>query len=303
MSDQDSTRSTFTRSIELAAYLIDEPFLKGVDTFVRESCSGLSDGSKPLSLSCMVQTTDDGSCTFNSIDELLSHFARSRELIRELRLDYRAERGERIEITFPPQKVVDFSAYGDSPKFHFLADGLARELRRSDANFHWLARTLAFSRVPRRILASLIPLVSWLLLLAVGYYFHAKKVGVDVDPKLLYDDNTYYQDVERAIKSESTDEKLNILLRGELKNFRNVTVVIGQIKRQIAVLSIALLLIAAGLLAIRSISSAYPRSFFAIGHGVERLRKLERKREIWIVGVVIAFIINLAAGLLVAFAL
>jgi hypothetical protein len=292
--ENTNARSSYRRRVELEAFVIDELRLRRIDGFVLESWPGAK-------LSCTARGEANDVITVESVDKLLKHFETRHEQISELHLGYETSNDEQLEISFSRGGSISFSAYADSSKFQFISDGLTRELERCDAQFHTVVRYFAFSSGPRFILVPLSCLVSFFLASMIAYYFHARDVGVDVDPALIYSDNAYYQEVARAIKSGSYDEKLNTLLKGHLAHFENVSDVLERTKHRIAGSSIILVICIAALLALRSFSSAYPRAQFAIGFGVERLRRLERKREVWIVGVALAFAINLAAGFLLAF--
>lgn len=295
----DDTRSTFSRELKLLGYVVDEPALRRVDAYSTQALAKELEADANITQSCVASTKNEGSAKFESVDALIAHFAESREIIKDLRIDYQTAK-QRIEVFFDGDGTIKFSAYGPAPEFHFVAEGLDRVLKQCDPDYHWLARMIAFSRKPRRLLAFFIPLLSVVLLSQSFYYFYATRIGVDINPALLYEDNTYYQDVERAIESPSLEDKLDTLLKGELKGFTNVTQVLETTQLVIGALVAALVVLGLGIAALRSFSNAYPRAFFAIGLANQQLSKLERKREVWAIGVAIAFAVNLVAGSIVA---
>jgi hypothetical protein len=126
-------------------------------------------------------------------------------------------------------------------------------------------------------------------------------VGVNIDPSLIPSGNTYFQEVEQALKSDSLSRKLDVLLMAQLRSFRNVQDVLDLLEGLIVFSLIALSIIAVSMLLLRVIARLYPLSFFAFGHQREVLSKLQHKREIWGVAVLLAFIVNVIAGLLITF--
>lgn len=300
MSDTEH-RSTFSTEVELVGYVVDEPALARLDRYLKSSLLGDTSGTDDIDVLCVTSGPEDKSSSFHGIDELINHYQLTRETIHDLRLDYSCERG-RIEIFFESDGTVEMSAYGPTRDFHFVSEGLVREIKGLAPEYNWPAKLFGFSRLPRRLLISLVPFVSFFLLSQVVYYYYATNIGVDVSAELLYDDNSYYQDVERAIRSSEVDVKLDVLLRGQLKGFTNVSEVLVRTRFLIIGAVAALIAVFACATGLKSYASAYSRSFFAVGLAVDRLRALERKREIWVVGVAIALIVNIVAGLIVAFA-
>ena len=53
-------------------------------------------------------------------------------------------------------------------------------------------------------------LLSWVLFINIGYYLYALNVGADIDPSLIPSWNSYYKEVEYAIKSEDISRKIHI---------------------------------------------------------------------------------------------
>jgi hypothetical protein len=293
--------STVSREVEIIGYVLDEPSLRRMDEYARASLSNDSAGDSPIELDCVASTKNSITLHFKSVKMLLDHFSRTKDLIKELGLDYQVSNAGRINIFFHDDVRIRFIAYGPTPNSEFIAEGLTRELKNCDPHYNWLARLLAFSWAPQWWLTFLIVPLSFFLLAEGFYYVYASRIGVNVDSSLLYEGNTYYQDVERAITSSSIEDKLDVLLKGHLKGFTNVSAVLENTQVLIGTAAIALFGMVLLLVALRSYSSAYARAFFALGLGTEQLRRLERKRDIWVIAVAIAFVVNLVAGLLVAF--
>lgn len=297
---EENNKSSFSRNVSIQGSVIDEPTLRRIDEYSQTALRENQTDTTSLEIVCVASDPDGNVSKFESLDELLGHYSRVREKIRDLRIDYRSPQG-RIEVFFGQDGDIDVTAYGPVKDFHFVSEGIARELKNCDPGYNWLAKFLAFSRTPRRFLGTLILPLSLFLLYQIYYYYYAIQIGVDVDPGLLYEGNSYYQDVENAIKSDDLSLKLDTLLKGQLKGFTNVSEVLESTQFNMGASAVSLVLVIVFIILLRSFSNAYPRSFFAIGLGVEALSKLERKRDIWIAGVGIAFMVNLIAGLLVAF--
>lgn len=280
---------------------MDEPSLRRIDTYVRNSLGENGDESAPTELDCLISTYDGATFRFKSIDMLLDHCSKTRDLIKNLDLNFRATDIGRINIYFQDAGVVRFTVSGSAQNTEFMAEGLTREIKNCGPSHNWLIRLLAFSRSPGEWLTILLVMISLFLLWEIPYYFYADRVGVDINPSLLHDGNLYYRDVEHAIQSSSIEEKLNVLLKGQLKNFTNVSAVLKSTQIRIGAGAAVLVGIVFLLFALRSYSSAYPRAYFSLGLATDHLHRLERKRDIWTIGVGLAFVVNLVAGIVVAF--
>lgn len=135
----------------------------------------------------------------------------------------------------------------------------------------------------------------------IGYYFYAKNVGVNIDPTIIPDGNTFYQEVEKALKSDSLSRKIDVLLISNLKDFTNVQDILERQKRYIGILLFSLTIILIAFFVLKTFSNLYPLALYSFGRQKEFLTKLRRKRDIWEVGVLLAFIVNIIAGLVIAF--
>lgn len=296
----ENNKSSFSRKVSIQGSVIDEATLRGIDEVSKTALGEDQRDAALVKIACVASDSDGNVSKFDSLEELLNHYRRVRDRIHDLRIDYRSPQG-RIEVFFDHDGEIDLTAYGPTRDFHFVSEAIVRELRNCDPGYNWLAKFLAFSKTPRRILGTLILPLSFFLLFQIYYYYSATQIGVNVDPGLLYEGNSYYQDVENAIKTDDLSTKLDTLLKGQLKGFTNVSEVLEDTQYTIGASAVSLVVVLVLILLLRSFSNAYPRSFFAIGLGIETLSKLERKREIWVAGVGIAFMVNLIAGFVVAF--
>ena len=109
---------------------------------------------------------------------------------------------------------------------------------------------------------------------------YAKNAGVDIaDIGIVPDGNTYYKNVEDAIKDDDLNLKINTLLMGELKGFSNVTDIISRYTIYIRYVSIATIIVLLLFIVIRHISNLYPLTSFEIGDEIEKLKKIKRKEN------------------------
>lgn len=297
---EDNITSSFSRKILIQGSIIEEQTLRKLDDDSRKALHENPTDNSDLTIALIVTETDGNKSKFESLEKFLGYYHSVRNQIQDLRLDYSSSRG-RIDIFFDRDGEIVVSSYGPAKEFHFVSDGILRELKHCDPQYNWLVKLLAFSQTPRKLLSFFILPLSLMILFLIYYYFYAVQIGVDVDPALLYQDNSYLHDVEQAIKSDDISTKIDTLLRGQLKGFTNVSEVLEDTKYMIGVLAITIMIIIVIVTSLRYFSKLYPRTFFAIGQGAVTLTKLERKREIWTVTIGIAFIVNLIAGILVAF--
>ncbi|HEV7680766.1 MAG TPA: hypothetical protein VGO68_01490, partial [Pyrinomonadaceae bacterium] len=204
-----------------------------------------------------------------------------------------------INIVFEQNGEIRRSAYGREPDFQFNVDRLDTVIRECDPDYAWPIRTLVFRDFVKKLFTWLLAVVSLILLGQLAFYAYGRKVGVNVDPAIIPSGYSYYQDVERAIKSNDTNTKLNVLLQGQVQGFENIRDILDATKWRIAFLSIALIIVAALNLIRRGIVRLYPLSCFAFGHQKQVLARLQRKRELWFIVIALGFVVNVVAGLLV----
>ena len=155
--------STVSREVEIIGYVLDEPSLRRIDEYARASLSNDSAGDFPIELDCVATTKDGITLHFKSVEMLLGHFSRVKDLIKELGLDYQVRTVGRINVFFHDNGKIRFTAYGPAPNSEFVAEGLTRELKNCDPHYNWLAGLLAFSPGPKLGLAFLIVLLSFFL--------------------------------------------------------------------------------------------------------------------------------------------
>jgi hypothetical protein len=196
---------------------------------------------------------------------------------------------------------IGVSAYSNALDFQFHIDRLFREIQKCKQEYSWFVRKFIIERdLPRNVLNWLF-ICSFLLLFFAGYYFYALKVGVNIDPTFIPSGNEYFQEVEQAIRSDDIARKLDVLLLSQLKGFTNVQDVL-QRQQTLIIFTLIVLAIAVVLYFLaRFVENLYPTAFFEFEPQKKILVDIQRKRDIVWAGIVIGFIVNVIAGLIIAF--
>ncbi|HKO62280.1 MAG TPA: hypothetical protein VJV03_14040 [Pyrinomonadaceae bacterium] len=301
MADSDNPSIEIHRSFNMPGYVLDAPILRRIDAVCRESVSQKStNGARDLEFICYETTADDQMISFESLDVLIKHLDGGTTDPEILTIQYSQPERAGIHLDFLKKGQVHLVAYSKSLEFRFNIEQLSREIRRSDQEYGWAIRTFIFKPYLVRTVKLLLVLVSVFLLANSAYYLYARKVGVNIDPNVIPKGNEYAVQVEEAIKTQDTAEKLNVLLVGQLQYFTNVRDVLMRQERIIiaSVAMIVVLIISIGLR--KMLVNLYPLSFFAFETQKPALIKLVRKREILGVAVIIGFVVNLVAGLVIA---
>jgi len=300
-----SSNLTITRiseDFDIPGYVVDSEILHRIDAIAREAVAGTEDPRMAdLEVEYSVTTEAGVELKFETIDSLEARLNSEPKQLESVSLEYRVPLEVGISLVFESKGEIGLSAFGDAPDFQFNIDRLTRELRRCDQEYGWLVRTFVFPARVRMLLAMLLFPVSFYLLFHIGYYLYALNVGVNIDPSLIPSGYTYFQEVEKALKSDSIARKLDVLLLAQLRDFKNVQDILEREERLVVLSLIALAIIVVLSALLRSIARLYPLSFFAFGRQKEVLSKLQRRREIWGVAVLLGFIVNIIAGLIVAF--
>ncbi len=244
---------------------------------------------------------EDGSVfQFHSIEEVLDHPNTPPEVIEGLRISRLGDEGRKVEVELDNSGEIIIDACGSPHIVEGVVHTLGQHLRALDQQFSGLVKTFVLRNRPRRLAIRLIALAASMLLLLLGYYLYSLNVGVDVSPDLISPGMTYFQRVEEAIHSQDLSEKLDVLLLSQYRGFMNVTDFLQLLRSlMIACLLIVLILGSAAWIS-RHLKRYFPPSFFAIGHQKEQLVRIEKKRELWIAGIIVGFVVNIIAGILVA---
>jgi hypothetical protein len=281
--------------------VIDSDILKRVDEISKQAVtSGIEIVSGRLQFAYWITITNKDMVRFDQIDSLINYIESEPIKVESISLQYIVRDQAGISLAFQQKGKIELSAYSNTLDFQFNIDQLTREIQRSDQEYNWFVRTFVFHSQTRRLLTSLFLLLSLGLLMNISYYVYALKVGVNIDPQLIPSGNSYFQEVEAAIKSDDASRKLNVLLLSQLRGFTNVQDILRRKEQIVVFLLTALVITLIFLWGLISVTRIYPASFFAFGDQKKILVKLHRKRDIWAVAVVIGLIVNVLAGIIVA---
>jgi hypothetical protein len=128
------------------------------------------------------------------------------------------------------------------------------------------------------------------------------QIGVDIDPSLIPKGNEAYKRVGNALHSADANEKLNALLQAQLTNFTNARDYAASLRKGLIACFVILLISSIFLLVLNKLNKIYPKMFFAIGRNRDVYERYQSQRQIWVVAIVIGFLINVIAGLIVTYA-
>lgn len=288
-----------SKTISMPGYVINKGILLKVDEIAINTVKTDSDSDPEVFYTlrdedhCEIQITN-----LSDIDQLREN---TEKKISSVTLKYEVVKQAGLTISFQDDGDVEVSGYSQAVDFDYRIDQIIRELKICKQDYNWLESNFAVSGKLKRLLLKLLSLLFFSLVALSLYMFYAKGVGVDIsDARLVPEGNAYYQEVENAIKGGDVTKKLDTLLMAQLKGFSNVTDIIARTSVQIKYVSIATIIVLILFLAVKNISNLYPLAYFELGDGISNLIKIKRKREIWGVVVILGFIVNITAGLLVA---
>lgn len=202
---------------------------------------------------------------------------------------------------FQSDGLVETKAFSDSPDLQFDLDRLARQIQECDQQYSWPVRSFLFNPTARNAVRRIISLLFVFLLGSLIWYFYARRVGVNIDASLIPPGETIANRVEEAIKSGDVNLKLNVLLTRQLYGFKNIKDILSLWKTIIAWLSISLMVAAICALALRLFTGLYPKAYFRFGSQEKAWLKLEQRREVWGVVIVIGFCVHILAGIVLGF--
>lgn len=297
----ERTATKVSRELKLSAYVVDEQVLSEIDA-IGSAAIEEADADEPMKKRYRVATPSKETVSFGSLQELKEYLAHSPESVRLLELRYTFKRDAGLDIAFSRGyvRILGFSSRQD---FSFNVNRLEELLGTTREEYPWAVRMLVFSSHLRFWLNVLLPVLSIMLFISIGYYIHARHVGVNVDPNLVPKGNEYYQRITAAIKSNDSNEKLNALLLIQLTHFTNVSDVLLVLRKLISYLLFAIASMLVLLFSRQIGETLYPASFYLFGRNHKRYSSLQSRRQMWGMSVVVGFAVNIAAGLLVAIAL
>ncbi len=173
-----------SREIKVAGYVVDEQVLYQVDSIASGAVSE-SDDDVEVKRQYLLSTTARESIPAASFDELIRQLSRAPERVRSLALRYTRRRQSGLDVVFSVEGEIRLSGFSSRPDFQFNVDQLHEALLAAREDYSWPVRALVLGPGVKKWLNLLLPTLSTFLLLFIGYYLHAVRVGVNVDPALL----------------------------------------------------------------------------------------------------------------------
>jgi len=294
-----SRTSTVSETLNLPGYLLDPDLLRQIDGVASETASTARGVQTESSYSLKAEGRDQ--LNFKSLDSLLKHLDGDPKNIRSIQVGHATPQQAAVQVEFRSQGDVRLFAFGGAADFRFNVGRLREAIAGAEQEYSWIVKRLAFQKRTKALATVLVVLLSGALLMALAYYANARTVGVNIDPSLIPRGNEPFKRVADALKSNDTNEKLNALLVAQLRGFANVRDVLAVVKAIIFSLLVALAVAILVLAASRVLEGLYPKAFFLFGHNVREFQRLQTRRQVWAVAVVIGFLVNVAAGIVVAF--
>ncbi len=300
MNEQISLSITkVSKTLELPGYILVGNIIQKVDEIAKQAVNN-QENSKVSSTAYWITSKTDEMLKFETIDKFLNHVNSENIDFLSISLQYVILGEAGISVEFTHKGKIELSAYSDAPDFQFNIDRLIREIKKGEQEYNGFIKRFVLKGDLPRLLMTLVFSFSWLLLSSIGYYFYAQQVGVNIDSSLIPNGNEYARQVEQAIKSNDVLEKLDVLLLAQLRGFSNVDNVL-QRQQNMSAVFLVLLAITTGLYFLsRFIVKLYPLTFFEFEPQKKALSEIYRKRDIVWVGVVIGFVVNVIAGLVIA---
>jgi hypothetical protein len=237
----------------------------------------------------------------NDIKKIENEEETTNHYFKNLELEFWYYNELRIRIEFNENGNVKFEGESDNELCQTLYNSIIDEIKLCDLGYNFIISKIINNQIIKIGFVVITIFFAFLLLVYSLYYLIALEKGVNLDTKILPNQNTYYQDLETAIKSDSTNLKLDFLLKSNLKDFTNATIVIQDTKtllKRLLIIEFALIFI---YLIIKILSYYFSLTFFSLNkHHLKKYQQIEKKRDIWLVSIIIGFIINILASIFVA---
>jgi hypothetical protein len=289
-----------SRKINAPGYVLDMP---SMDRILDTAKAAVEGGDKVVvDISAELVGPTRQRLTFGSMAAFRAYADNGDDRIHSLDLEVRNEDQSGIRVQFGAAGAIRVDAFGRGADFAFRTDRVMRTVEQCTESYSWMIRNLVFFAPVLRVIAMAIMLAAMVFAGNTAYYLFARSEGVDVNPSVLPEGNQYAREVEHALQKGTTEDKLNVLLRGQLRNFTNVSDILRR-QRQWATASGGILMfLLVSLLLLRGLRKLYPMSSFAFGLQVKALERLRQGRQLWTVAVLLGFVVNVFAGIAVALA-
>lgn len=286
----------------MPGFVLDEVALRNVDESARAAIMQASNDAHPK-FQYAVTNTSDRTLNFETIEELLARLRKAPEDIETI--SFRQTSSDSgVKVAFRRVGEVQLSGFSESPEFQFEFDRVRESIVKTMEPYGRIIRYFAIRKRVGSLLVLGIVLASMVLGADTSYYFYARSVGVNIeDTSVLPTGNEYLRRAAEALKSNDPNKKLDALLMAQLEGFENVSGVLVRQARRIKIELAAIGTLLVLMLVRKLLVALYPLSVFMFGLNEKRYQRLQGKRQIWGIAIGAAFVVNLIAGLIVAFAL
>jgi len=235
---------------------------------------------------------------FASLEDLANYENADSANIVSLRAEFEC-RPKRLVIWFQEDGTIHFQVFASRNERIELNGSLGQQLKSYNPNYSGFVKMIIVDKMFQRLATALAIVLSVCLVVLIVSYAYARAEGINVDPRVL--PSNYLKQVESAIKSSNIQEKLDTILMSNFQGFTNVTDLYPHFLRGIRISIIGFILFSGMAWIVSYLRRLYPVAFFSVGAQIEKLSRIEKRREIWMVAIVLGFMVNLAAGIVIAF--
>jgi hypothetical protein len=296
---QVKTSNTF----KLPGYLLDPDSLNRICQIARQLVGGTEETPFGYEIRAIHKNAKQETLRGTSINGLVENLGQHATVIEDFDIRFGNPELGAVNVNFGIRGDIDLRAYSNAVDCQVNLDRLKREIKECDQQSGWFVRTFVYNPNWRRFLAVGVVLMSISLTILLASYAYAHMVGVNIDSSHILSDNVTITRIDEAIKSNDPNKKLDALLMAQITQmgFVNLSDFLRDERRFIIDLLIAIVVLSLVVLSLRWLRSLYPRAFFLFGGSqIRTWAKLQKRREILVTAIIIGFIINLLAGVMVA---
>ena len=270
MQDSAQTRRS---SVQIPGLVIDTNILSQIHSAYLE----LRDEGNHSDISYTLEDFSGSSVRARNPDELTDRAEQLAPVLKSLTIEHRNGLSAGLRLNIRDSGTIDMEAYGSTAEFFFKAESVLEAAKKSKVDYWSPTRAIFFqfrNRIVSAIVAVLVISLAYLCFES-WYYFYAKEVGVNIDQTLVPTGNSYFKQVESALKSSDVTVKIDTLLKAQLRSFSNVSVVLDRSKFILKILLFVFPFSVLALLGFVSTAKLYPRAYFALSEVPPLTKPLE----------------------------
>ncbi|WP_025185653.1 hypothetical protein [Leptospira interrogans] len=191
-----------------------------------------------------------------------------------------------------------FASHSDEKKLHEEIHYIYRRLQKFNNEINSFINLIIHNPFLRSTIEIIyFFLIAWFFI-SFLQYLYATFLSINITKEFIPKGNTYYFEVEKAILSESIELKLNVLLKGQLRDFINRDDVIEKFKSNLWYSIPGVIILNFFIYLRKYYIYLYPNSFYAFGTNVKLWNRLLISRNILNIAIVIGFLVSFGSGLL-----